>query len=231
MKNEIKKLNNDKNDYISSILSGTLGALPFAGPFLSEIINYVIPNQRTDRIVDFVKDLAIELEKQRVDIESLKTKFDDNYRYGAYVTNCFRYLTMEVYEEKISYYKNLCVSGIVGDEKNLIHNERILKILSDLDFYEIQYLRYYYDPMLEPTEMMNDVFNKIEFDILMPQYDLGMEEEQRIEETYKQITLNNLEKNGLLETVININSNHKNYKITMLGKVVLKKIGYDEIIV
>lgn len=100
MKNEIEKLNNDKNDYISSILSGALGAIPFAGPLLSEIINYVIPNQRTDRIVDFVKDLAIELEKQRVDIESLKTKFDDNYRYGAYVTNCFRYLTMKVYEEK-----------------------------------------------------------------------------------------------------------------------------------
>lgn len=231
MKNEIEKLNNDKNDYISSILSGALGAIPFAGPLLSEIINYVIPNQRTDRIVDFVKDLAIELEKQRVDIESLKTKFDDNYRYGAYVTNCFRYLTMEVYEEKISYYKNLCVSGIVGDEKNLIHSERILKILSDLDFYEIQYLRYYYDPRLAPTEMMKDVFNKIGFDRLIPLYNLGMEEEQRIEETYKQITLNNLEKNGLLEPIINLKSSHKNYKITMLGKVILKKIGYDEIIV
>lgn len=125
----------------------------------------------------------------------------------------------------------MCVLGIVGDEKNLIHSERILKILSDLDFYEIQYLRYYYDPRLAPTEMMKDVFNKIGFDRLIPLYNLGIEEEQRIEETYKQITLNNLEKNGLLEPIINLKSSHKNYKITMLGKVILKKIGYDEIIV
>lgn len=231
MNNKIETLNNNKNDYISSILSGALGAIPLVGSFLSETINYVIPNQRMDRVVDFIKEIAIELENQKVDIEVLKTKFMNNYQYGAYVTNCFRYLTIEIYEEKINYYKNLCVSGIVGDDKNLIHCERILKILSDLDFYEIQYLRYYYDPRLSPTEMMKDVFEKIGFDRLIPFYNLGMKEDQRIEETYKQITLNNLEKNGLIESIINLKSNHKNYQITMLGKVILKKIGYDDIIV
>lgn len=223
------KLDNDKSDYIVLALSSVLGAVPFAGSFLSEIVRNIIPDQRTDRIVKFIKELALELEEQKIDVEILKDKISNNYQYGAYITNCFRCLTNEVYEEKLEYYKNLCASGIIGDEKNLIHCERILQILSQLDFYEIQYLRYYYDPRMSKTEMMTDALNKIGFDILFPLYNMGMNEEQIIEETYKQITLNNLEKNGLLQSKINPRNNRKKYEITTLGRLILKKIGYDDI--
>ena len=222
-------LSENKTDYITSVLSGVLGAVPVAGSLLSEAITQIIPNQRMDRVVNFVKELAIEFERQQTDIEELKQKFKDKYEYGAYFTNCIRYLSNEVYEEKIDYYKNLCISGITGDEKNLIHCERILKILSELDFYEIQYLRYYYDPRMAPTDMMKDVFDKIGFDILFPIYTMGMKEEQLIEETYKQVTLNNLEKNGLLQIKIHPRTGRKSYEITTLGRLILKKIGYDEI--
>ena len=114
-------LNSDKNDYIVSTLSSVLGAVPYAGSLLSEIVRDIIPNQRTDRIVKFIRDLALELENQKIDIEILKDKISSNYQYGAYITNCFRCLTNEVYEEKLEYYKNLCALGIIGDEKNLIH--------------------------------------------------------------------------------------------------------------
>jgi len=58
---------------------------------------------------------------------------------------------------------------------------------------------------------------------------LNMSPENRDSETYKQITLNNLERNGLLEIEIgNIRNSGKpqiKYKITRLGELVLDKIG------
>ena len=63
----------------------------------------------------------------------------------------------------------------------------------------------------------------------MPNYMLDMTNEECDSETYKQITLNNLEKNGLLKIKIgNIKSNIKTkikYEITLLGELILKKIG------
>ncbi len=224
-------LNNNKTDYITSVLSSALGMVPYAGDFLSEIVKQVIPDQRTDRIVKFVEDIALELKEQKCDIDELKQKFNNNYKYGAYLTGCFRYITNEIYEEKINYYKKICISGITDNEKNLIHCERILKILSELDFYEIQYLRYYYDLKMASTKMMEDAIEKIGFDELKPIYDMGMDESQIIDETYKQITLNNLEKNGLIEIKINMRTSKPHYEITTLGRMILKKIGYDDIIV
>ena len=222
-------LQSNKTDNIASILSASLGAVPVAGSFLSELVTQVIPEQRMDRVVKFIMMIAEELDKQKIDIELLRNRCSDQYKYGAYVSKCFRYVSSEIYEEKIEYYKNLCITGIIGDEVNLIHNERILQILGNLDFYEIQYLRYYYFPTMAKTEMMKDAISKIGFDILFPLYTMGMNEEKIIEETYKQITLNNLVKAGLLRVIKDGGRNHKSYEITTLGRVLLKKIGYDEI--
>ncbi len=222
-------LNNNISDYSTAVLSGAVSAVPFVGGALAEIVNITIPNQRMDRVVKFVNELSIELKELGYEIEELKSKIDSKYCYGAYITNCLRTISNEIYEEKINYYKKLCISGLTGDEKNLKHCERILQILGELDFYEIQYLRYYYDPRLSPTEMMKDAISKIGFELLFPSYNLGMNENEIMEETYKTITLNNLEKNGLIEKKINLRTNKSKYEITTLGRMILKKIGYDEI--
>lgn len=227
---KIEELNNNKNDYAATILSATLGVVPVVGSFLSELVTQVIPNQRMDRVVNFIKGIAVELENQKIEIEELKKKIDNNYQYGAYLTRCFSNVANEMYEEKIEYYRNLCVSGLKGDEKNLIHCERLMHILCDLDFFEIQYLRYFYEPRLARTEMMNDVIEKLGFDRLYPSYTIGMDENRTREETYKQLTLNNLEKNGLLDCEVD-SRYRKKYKITRLGKLILKEIGYDDIII
>ena len=56
-----------------------------------------------------------------------------------------------------------------------------------------------------------------------------MSEDERDEETYKQITLNNLCNTGLLQKKLKFNGRRENisYEITTLGKLILKKIGED----
>ncbi|MBP3920982.1 MAG: hypothetical protein J6D28_05390 [Bacilli bacterium] len=225
-----KDLNTNSTDIIVSGISAAVGMIPVAGGFVSEIVQNVIPNQREDRIVKFISDLSDELEKTKFSLEELKLKFE-NQKYSTFTYNCLRDLVNDVYDEKIEYYRNLCVNAITNDEKNLIHCERILKILSELDYYEILYLQFYSDSNAFGTKTTKDVTAKLGFDALQPTYYMTMDELKRDEETYKQITLNNLCNAGLLKRDIKLvgsgKREHISYKITILGRLILKKIGVN----
>jgi hypothetical protein len=52
------------SDIVASALKGTLGAIPFIGPAVAEVIGYVIPNQRIDRLTDFAKKLSEKVSEQ-----------------------------------------------------------------------------------------------------------------------------------------------------------------------
>ena len=111
-----KDLNTNSTDIIVSGISAAVGIIPVAGGFVSEIVQNVIPNQREDRIVKFISDLSDELEKTKFSLEELKLKFE-NQKYGTFTYNCLRDLVNDVYDEKIEYYRNLCVNAITNDEK------------------------------------------------------------------------------------------------------------------
>lgn len=221
-------LESNVNDTFVSILSATVSYIPLVGSFASEIVQYAIPNQRQDRIVKFIKNIDSELKNMKIDFQELKEKFS-NPKYGNFTYNCIREVTNEIYEEKIKYYKNLLIQTLTNDEKTLVHNERILKILEQLDYYEILYLKFYSDCNIVGTKTMNDIIDKLGFRFLQPTYMMSMSNQEFDEETMKQITLNNLCNSGLLDREIKWNSNGKHqkvsYKITNLGKLILKKIG------
>ena len=51
------KLSLNKIDVAVFLAKGTFGALTYIGPIISEIIGTIIPNQRLDRISDFLSRL------------------------------------------------------------------------------------------------------------------------------------------------------------------------------
>lgn len=226
----MKQINLKSNgtDTFVSILSSTVSYIPLVGSFASELVQSLIPNQRQDRIVEFVKNIDYELQNMKIDFQELKEKFS-NQKYGSFTYNCIRMVTNEVYEEKIKYYKNLLIQTLTDDEKTLVHNERILRILEQLDYYEILYLKFYSDCNIGGTKTMNEVIERLGFQFLQPTYMMSMDNKAFDEETMKQITLNNLCNSGLLNREIKWTNNgkhqHISYKITHLGKLILKKIG------
>lgn len=46
-------LNATRIDYVAAGLRGVVGAVPYAGGLLAEIVGTLIPNQRLDRLVSF----------------------------------------------------------------------------------------------------------------------------------------------------------------------------------
>ena len=53
----MNELDNQPVDIRASLYKGIAGAIPVAGPIISEIISSIIPNQRIDRIALFLKQL------------------------------------------------------------------------------------------------------------------------------------------------------------------------------
>lgn len=223
-----EQLNTNSTDIIVSGISAAVGLVPLAGGFLSELVQGVIPHQREDRIVEFIVDLNSRLEKMEISIDDLKNIYS-NYKYGAFTYKCLNNVVNEVYEEKIAYYKELCIKGITSEEKELCRIERILRILAEMDYYELIYLKYYYYVKRANYVELKKITDELEIVSVIPNYVVNMSTESRNSETYKQITLNNLEKNGLLDIEIgSIRSGgklQKKHKITLLGELILDKIG------
>lgn len=51
------ELNKNTTDMIVPISRATLNLIPWAGPIIAEIVTEIIPNQRIERIVDYIKQL------------------------------------------------------------------------------------------------------------------------------------------------------------------------------
>lgn len=224
-----KSLNNNITDYIVSSLSGVAGLIPLAGNALSEIIHTTVPKQRQDRIVNFILNLSEKISELSIEVEELKRKFD-NPIYGSFLYKTLRIVTNEVYDEKILFYKNICIDAITAEEKELIHNERILNILESMDYYEILYLQFYSNVAFMNNNELREIQDTLGFISLKPVYMMGISAEKMDEETYKQVTINNLLNKGLLEKEYKTVGNKINekLKITMLGKLVLRKIGISD---
>jgi len=58
-----RPLSNRGLDYLVASLRSVTGLIPGAGPFVSELLTVIIPNQRIDRIRDFVRILDSKLQK------------------------------------------------------------------------------------------------------------------------------------------------------------------------
>ena len=222
-----KELNTNAVDIITAGVSASIGIIPYVGGFLSELVQNVIPNQREDRIVKFIIEMSEKLEEMNYSVDQLKEIFS-NYKYGAFTYKCIRNVVNEVYDEKIQYYKNICLTGLTSEEKELIKTERLLSIFAEMDYFEILYLKIYYYTKHYNIEKVKETQSELGIKFLKPNYILSMTQEDFDKETFKQITLNNLIKNGLIEEHIkNIGNRGKTtleYKISNLGELVLTKI-------
>lgn len=53
----------DRNELVSILAKGALGAIPFVGPLAAEIIGTVIPNKRLERIEKLLSVLEAKIQR------------------------------------------------------------------------------------------------------------------------------------------------------------------------
>ncbi|MGB3680934.1 MAG: hypothetical protein WA990_00450 [Rubrobacteraceae bacterium] len=181
-------------DLAVSAWAVTLGYMPAIGPIVAELLRSVIPNQRHDRIADFLRILDDKLSSLEDDFlkEKMRTEeFIDLFEDGAY--QAARALTNERKERIAALLKN----SLTDEDLTHVQQKTLLSLLGELNDVELLLLKF---EVLSTTDPMaaQEFFEKHEDALRTPLVFSGSPEEDAdrhaLHETYR----NKLRRLGLL---------------------------------
>lgn len=224
-------LANNKTDCIVTSLKLAAEAVPYIGSALAEIIGTTIPNQRIDRIVKYAEALSAKIKSIDVKMEALETKIHSHQKeyFVDLLEESLKQAAKSITDKRRQYISSIIVNGISSDKVEFIESKQLLKILGELNDIEIIWLRNY---MVEGIGMDKAFYTKHE-DVLnpsgAPEFDKNilqqnykdhlvqlnlLERKHKVDGKTKQLEV---DRNGLLQI--------SGYKITQLGRLLLKHIG------
>ena len=136
--NEIE-INSNASDRVATLVRGIIGVAPYVGPMLAEAITSVIPNQKLDRIITFIKVLNDQVKYIEEDVLKVKIQteeFTDLLEDG--LNQASRALT----DDRKQYIAALLKNSLSKDELSHLGKKKLLSILNELNDVEIILLQY-----------------------------------------------------------------------------------------
>jgi hypothetical protein len=231
--NEPNPLKLQANDYVASALKAALGAIPFAGSLLSELAGYVIPNQRTDRIVRFIEVLEKKLTDFERDFVHSQLK---NENFTDLFEESVRQAAHSLSDERREYLASLIANSISQQDIEYIESKHLLRILGELNDIEIIWLRFYLVPYMGGDEEFRTAHSNILTPIRASMADPpNVVDKESLQKSYK----DHLAQLGLLspryKTDMDTHQPEFNtstgalelrgYDLTHLGRLLLRQIG------
>lgn len=136
------QLQNTAIDYVTSGVKATLGAVPFAGPLLSEIAGTVIPRQRVDRITDFARRLEQRI--AHLESDAVRNEMDDE-EFTDLVEESLRQAARSTSGERREYLASLLANSLSKEAVEHSESRHLLRLLEELSDVEVIWLRFYDD--------------------------------------------------------------------------------------
>jgi hypothetical protein len=135
----VDDLDDNLRDRLVALTRGAAALVPFAGSFLGELL-VLIPGQRVDRIVLFIRHLEERLagieDEQRQKILSRPDKID-------FVEEGGRQAARAISADRISKIAEAVAKGLTSDEADAVRRKRLLLLLGQIDDDELQLLDAY----------------------------------------------------------------------------------------
>ena len=206
-------------DHVTSTIKGVVGAVPIVGPFLTEVVGTLVPNQRVDRIADFAQKLHDRIEA--VEEADLKSRLA-NENFTDLLEESLQQAARSTSNERREYIASLVATGINSDDVTYIEQKHLLRIMGELNDIEIIWLIYYSQEryMGQTTE-----FQIKHDEILAPiSVDMGSTQRERDQEALQDSYKLHLERLGLLQ--INDRGLHD---IAPLGRLLVRHIGMENV--
>jgi hypothetical protein len=133
-----RSLTTNRVDGLTSLARGVLGAAPFVGSVLAEIVGHVIPNQRVDRIVEFVRLLDERI--QQIEKDFVKTRMQEPGNVDL-LEDAFIQASRATTQERLRHIANIVVKGLSTEDMNQTESKRMLWLIGQLNDAEIVLLR------------------------------------------------------------------------------------------
>lgn len=229
-------LKQDKTDALVATAKSVLGAVPFAGPLLSELVGNLIPNQRLDRLTKYVKELEARL--SRIDREKIDNALNSEEGIDLFEEG-FVQASRSLTDERRKYVANVVANGVDDQTIEYSESKYILNLLQELNEQEIIWLRFF----MVPTIGGDEQFRKKHKNVLDPvRAHLGSDqrtiEKASLQDSYK----DHLERIGLIRSHYLMDRNtgmpefdkfsgkpSVSYRgLTPIGRMILKQIGFTD---
>lgn len=226
------QLDENITDRLVAITKGAAGAVPFIGGLLGELVGSVIPGQRQQRIVAYMRELEQRVEameaQEAATALSHPEKIDLVERGGYQAIRATS-------AKRITEIANVVANGLSSDEADIVRRKRLLSLLGELDNDEIAVLTAYgrtygvgggsdaWDGINRPTPAhMQGGRELIEQNKL---YDLGRERLLRLNLLERRYT--NVKKGEYPEFDSKAGTFKGNIQISYLGRMLLREMGVD----
>lgn len=222
----------ERSDLAVSLGKGVLGAISIVGPLMAEIVGHVIPNQRLDRLEQFLK--LLEERVKDVDAEKLNERFKKE-EFVDLLEDGMLHASRALSNERKEYIAAVIESEIREEHFEAIQKKLILNILSELNDAEIIMLQSY---GIHPNER-NEYFETHKNVLTPPMATLGSAPEVIDDKAIFDAQKNHLERLGLLHLRFKKPRRGElpefddktgmikaqGYEITSLGRLLLRNIG------
>ncbi len=137
-------------DKLAALNRAIVGAIPSAGPALSEIICAIIPNQRLDRAISYLNTIAKKVEELSESIQSDKTKI-------SLIETGLRASANSSFKQKCEWIGNIVIGGLSSNVEVSIA-EGLIAIIEELNQEQIillyYYTSYHNEPMIQAANFM-----------------------------------------------------------------------------
>lgn len=134
------ELDTNAKDRLVAATRGALNAVPFAGGILGELITEVIPGQRHDRIVAYIRLLEARIGAMEAAAASAALanpeKIDLIERGGFQAARATS-------QERIAQIVEVVAHGLEADEAEIIRRKRLMELLGEVDDDEVAVLTAY----------------------------------------------------------------------------------------
>jgi hypothetical protein len=127
-------------DRLTEYASAGVSALPLVGGVLGQALNDVIPNQRIERIVKYIRLLESRLEA--IEEKRVRTLLNDPVKQDLVVAGGSQ-AARALSDKRLKYIARIVANGIDNEEVENIRKSRLLRLLSELDDDEVAILNAY----------------------------------------------------------------------------------------
>ena len=213
-------LDSNSRDRLVSVAKGVAGACPVIGPMASEAIGTLIPNQRLDRVVEFLRQLEGEITAVDARLEIFERNLQTPKGLDVMEEGLIQ-AARSVAEERKERLARLVGRSLTTEEIKYEESRKLLNLFRELTDPEILWLIFYSmnptlgrGPYSELVEKHPDVLEPVSREMGAPQEQV---DRGALQDSYK----NALLRFGLIE------KDGRSNRITTLGRLLVRYIGED----
>jgi len=141
-KDDTPNLKTNISDITTSFAKGILGVIPFCGPLFSEAVSILIPNQKIDRVIEFLRILDGKLEDLGLDVQTIADKFKTK-EYLDLFEDATVQASRALSEDRKERIASILTKSLSDPEVKYDQSKKLLYILNDLTDSEIIYLKFF----------------------------------------------------------------------------------------